>query len=161
VGNRKAGEDMGSNSNELKKIALVVLVVIVVIVLLMQPTIAFADPGPTPTPGAPGGDHGFPVPNIPSIESLKEKYGIPEDSGDLRQINLFWDIDYWLSFAESSRISVWFVMNRTWSILTIIMVLFLILSFFRSISKSVYGSGVEAFDRFDGSDSKNSKSSKK
>lgn len=150
---------MGSYSNELK-IALLILLA----VLIIQPSLVFAaaidDPLPTPTPGGPGGSHGFPIPSIPSIETLKEKYGIPEDSGDLRQINLFWDIDYWLSFAESSRISVWFVMNRTWSILTIIIILFLILSFFRSISRSVYGSGVEALDRFDSSNDSKSKKSK-
>jgi len=119
----------------------------IILIILMIPVSAASAQGPTPTPGNPGGDHTFPLPEIPSIDSLKSKYGIPAaDDPNVHKLDFFWDIDNWITFAESSRIGVWFVNNRAWGIMTIILILMIVMAVIRSMSESVYGAGVHGRD---------------
>ena len=126
-----------------------VYIALILAILAAPVSVVYADgPGPTPTPGNPGGDHAFPLPSIPEIEDLKGKYGIPDaDDPSLHQINFFWDLDNWITFAESSRIGVWFVNNRSYGLLIVLFVLLLVLQIIRSMSESVYGAGIRGRDR--------------
>jgi len=129
-----------------------VKLILLVAILAAPVTAAYADgPGPTPTPGNPGGDHSFPLPSIPEIDTLKERYGIPDaDDPDLFQIDFFWDLDNWITFAESSRIGIWFVNNRSYGLLIVLFVLLLVLAFVKSMSESVYSAGIRGRDEVTG-----------
>lgn len=95
----------------------------------------------------------MPLPEIPSIETLKSRYGIPDaDDPSSSRITFFWDLDNWIIFAESSRIGVWFVNNRAFGLATVIVILLIVMAIIRSMSESVYGAGVDRWDRMRGRD---------
>jgi len=122
--------------------------IILLCFFLISPVYADGPPGPTPTPGGPGGGHGLPIPDIPSIDALKAKYGVPEESESHQRINFFWELDNWLNLLEASRIAAWFSVNRTWSVWLLITILMIVLIAIRFVVRNVYGAGAAGIQSF-------------
>ena len=124
----------------------IIALLFVVVVIAVGNDEVYADgPGPTPTPGGPGGWHGLPIPDLPDWEGLRAKYNIPshEEMGSEAPLVYFWEIDNWLEFFMATKAGTKFSIEASWGLALIVFVLILVLISIRFLVKQVIG-GVES-----------------
>ena len=89
---------------------------------------------------------------MPTINSLKAEFNVPEEGSSHRKLEFFWDLENWLLFLRATRIGTWFSVDRTYKAWLIIMVLALVLLAIRFMTRNVYGAGSDKWDELRGRD---------